>query len=355
MALSSAIEWTEATWQVTSGCSRVSEGCRHCYAETMANRIAGMAKADIAKGRDPKGKRSYLNVIGDNGQWNNRIELLPQNLQIPLKRKAPTVWFVNSMSDLFHEGVPFEFVDKVFAVMALTPQHTYQILTKRPERMAEYLRTVQDAGAKSDIFDHLMFMGRSLPTAPGAMSPNAESRFMWPLPNCWLGTSVEDQKRADERIPHLLRCPAAVRFLSCEPLLGPVNIFQSFGFSRRNPDKEIEADDSVRSKRLIDWCIVGGESGAGARDCDVSLVQSLIGQCKALGIDIFIKQLGAKVYDENTTSAAHFEPDECWPDGTKTDYHRVLLKDHKGGDMAEWPVAMRLRQMPSPAGSAVRS
>jgi protein gp37 len=210
--------------------------------------------------------------------------------------------FVNSMSDLFHEAVPFEFVNEVFAVMSMTPQHTYQILTKRPERMAKYM---------------LLRMGRR------------------PLPNVWLGTSVENQTTADERIPHLLRCPAAVRFLSCEPLLGPIS------FSVKCPP---EYQPHIRHDR-IGWVITGGESGPGARPCNVEWIRSIVLRCKAAQVPVFVKQLGAKPYDPS------------WHGNGTTTGSAMNLNDSKGGDPDEWSDDLRVREMPvantAQAGGAV--
>ena len=264
--MKSKIEWTDQTWNPTTGCSKVSEGCRNCYAEKRSARFASTP-----------GK--YLGVT-TNGKFNGTLRLHDDVLDIPLRRRKPTMYFVNSMSDLFHEKVPFEFIDRVFAVMALTPQHTFQILTKRPERMAEYM-------GRDEIWegwrDHM-------PGADAWQKRERQDRLPEPidgsfyLPNVWLGTSVEDQKSADERVPHLLRCPAAVRFLSVEPLLGALNL-EVLTFS-----KGIRGTCLIGAPNAIDWVIAGGESGPGARPCDVEWIRSIIAQCKAADVPCFVKQ-----------------------------------------------------------------
>ena len=237
MGQNSKIEWTDTTWNPTVGCRSYSPGCANCYAERMSKRLAAMATADISAGKDPGLKANYLRVINDAGRWNNSVFGVQDALTKPFGWKKPRQVFVNSMSDLFYgddadsraaaskgtpfEPVPFNFIDQVFSVMALCPQHTFQILTKRPERMAEYLSDYRSPmGMKVD--ENVWKLAACMDGArfAAAYKPRINDTGAWPLPNVWLGTSVENQKIADERIPHLLRCPAAVRFLSCEPLLG---------------------------------------------------------------------------------------------------------------------------------------
>jgi protein gp37 len=327
------IEWAESVWNPVTGCTVLSPGCSKCYAMRMASRLEAMGKPQY-QGTTKKVNRLPV--------WAGKINLIESALTIPLKRQKPTVWFVNSMSDLFHEAVAFEYVDRVFAVMALCPQHTFQVLTKRSERMAEYVadRSTPGSGAYVGGASRTLVGGyeqvlrhvyRMEPATQETLTPHDFIK-RWPLPNVWLGTSVEDQKRADERIPHLLRCPASVRFLSCEPLLGPIDI------------RPWLSD--------LDWVIEGGESGFGARRYDVSWGRFLQTQCRQAEVAYFRKQMGAYVYDDHTTSACSFPPEMCWPEGTKTDYHRIMLKDSKGGKMEEWPPDMRCRQFPTPAGKA---
>ncbi len=291
----SAIEWTQETWNPVAGCTKVSTGCANCYAESMSVRLAGMARADRKKGKDPGRKANYLDVVAD-GRWTGRMVCDETALNIPLHWKNPRRIFVNSMSDLFHEGVPFEFIDKVFAMMALCPQHTFQVLTKRPERAAEYLQTLAEAGSDAQIIEHLEY-ALSETGAPDDGIPMGGTR--WPLHNVHLGTSVENQATADERIPHLLRCPAAVRWLSCEPLLGRIDLgvvgCHAVGVNIYKFPIWIVGGGGgspVEYKSRIDWVVVGGESGPGARPCNPDWIRSLRDQCRAADVPFFFKQWG---------------------------------------------------------------
>lgn len=229
------IEWTDTVWNPTTGCTKVSEGCRNCYAFELHDRRHKAWK----DGNWANAPKQYHKSFSG-------IQLFPDRLDMPFSWKKPRRVFVNSMSDLFHEEVPFTFIEYVFATMALAKQHTFQVLTKRPERMLEF-------------FKKCVFNGHY---------PGYE-----PLPNVWLGTSVENQKAADERIPLLLDTPAAVRFLSCEPLLGTVDLGCDTG-------------------REIHWVITGGESGQNARPMHQDWARSLRDQCQDKGIPFFFKQWG---------------------------------------------------------------
>lgn len=352
----SNIEWTESTWNPIAGCTPVSPGCLNCYAATMANRLHGMTLA----GRKVPGYESPpITSLRDGRQvFNGTVRLLPERLDEPLKRRTPTIWFVNSMSDLFHESVPFEYIDRVFAVMALCPRHTFQVLTKRAERMAEYLNrreiskawtpSVRFGDGGSDAAKWKTPCDRVYSTAWEMKGKDAAPSLVWPLPNVWLGISAEDQTRLDERLVHLLAFPAAVRFLSCEPLLGPINL-----------------PGDVR-RRGLGWVIIGGESGPKARPCRVRWISHLVNQCSRLKIPAFVKQLGGFVVDRN--DAGFDAEDWTEEDGTPVEKSawpcsvldvepldpmmyqgapvRVRLADRKGGDMREWPMDLRVRDMP---------
>ena len=259
----------------------------------------------------------------------------PDRLDAPLRWRKPRKVFVNSMSDLFHDAVPDEFIDRVFAVMALAPQHTFQILTKRPERMRDYmLRLAGTPGCADQVSEAARAMGRSI-------------TFMsWPLPNIWLGVSCEDQKTADERIPLLLDTSAAVRFLSCEPLLGPIDMRIA----------TFNGADSIESLEGIHWVIAGGESGPGARPCDVAWVRSIVEQCKDAKVACFVKQLGAKpvARDRWDMTEEQFVALDASEDGwSEADGPVVLrLRDRKGGDPSEWPEDMRVREFPQSGGGS---
>ena len=225
MADRSGIEWTEATWNPTTGCDKTSPGCDNCYALALAKRLRAMGQPKYQRDGDPRtsGPGFALTVHED-------------TLAAPYKWKSPRVIFVNSMSDLFHPDVPLDFIQRVFTVMAETPQHTYQVLTKRSKRLA----------AVADEID-------------------------WP-DNVWMGVSVETERYAF-RLDHLRDVPATVRFVSAEPLLGPL------------PDLDLTA---------IDWLIAGGESGPNARPMDESWVRDIRDQCGSAGVAFFFKQWGGR-------------------------------------------------------------
>ena len=239
MATNTKIEWTEVTWNPVTGCTKVSAGCQHCYAERMARRLSAMGQA------------RYRNGF--------RVTLQEDLLALPLRWRQPRLVFVNSMSDLFHEEVPLAFIRRVFATMAACPQHTFQILTKRSQRLCEI----------ASLLD-------------------------WP-PNVWMGVSVENAQ-AQTRIGDLRHVQAGVRFLSCEPLLGPLDALHLEG---------------------IQWVIVGGESGPQARPMQHAWVESILRQCRTAGVAFFFKQwggvrkdlrgreLGGHVYSDMPTVRAH--------------------------------------------------
>lgn len=249
------IEWADRTWNPVSGCTKISAGCKYCYAESIAERFGGPA---------------YPNGFG--------ITLRPHRIDDPKKWKKPARVFVNSMSDLFHEDIPPEFLEECLEVMRDCPQHTFQILTKRPEQMLKTMWAWYDCDCENCT------MGNGCGF----------------LPNIWLGVSVESQKVID-RIDRLREAPAAVRFLSLEPLLGPV-----------------EADFTG-----IDWVIIGGESGPKARSLELSWVRDIIDQCRRDGAAVFVKQLGSR--------------------HAKNHYH---VNHPKAGDPLEWPVEIRIREFP---------
>lgn len=251
----SKIEWTETTWNPIIGCSRVSEGCRHCYAERMAARLAANPATPEYRGI------AESTAVGP--RWTGDVRLVTSRLDLPMHWAKPRLVFVNSMSDLFHEKLTFAAIEAVFEVMRRTPQHTYQVLTKRPRKMADFVRWCKDC--------HL---------AVGDA---------WPLPNVWGGVSVENQAAADERIPWLLQCGFNVSFLSCEPLLGPlalrtVDDFSDVGHGR--------GWLSTYQGTTVNWVIVGGESGPGARPMHPDWVEGIRAQCKLAGVPFFFKQWG---------------------------------------------------------------
>ncbi|HVB68009.1 MAG TPA: phage Gp37/Gp68 family protein [Acetobacteraceae bacterium] len=274
MAETTGIEWTDATWNPVRGCTRVSEGCRGCYAETLTARFSGPGLWG----------HGFAERTASGPRWTGKVELIPERLAVPLHWKGPRRIFVNSTSDLFHESLPDAAIDQVFSVMAQCPQHTFQALTKRAARMANYLR---DPTRGDKIYERLAEMASE--REEFALVP-----LPWPLPNLWLGVSCEDQEAADERIPHLLRVPARVRFLSCEPLLGAIELgqWQEEGFYL-NYLRGLLGGPSDTSIPRIDWVIAGGESGTHARPMHPDWARSLRGQCAAACVPFFFKQWGA--------------------------------------------------------------
>lgn len=300
MSAQTGIEWTDATWNPVRGCTRVSEGCRNCYAEVMAARFSkpgqwGHGFAEIVT--RPGG--------GIDHRWTGKVALAEDKLEVPLRWKHPRRIFVNSTSDLFHENLPDEAIDRIFAVMALCPQHTFQILTKRPERMREYFAAPT---RRTSIAHRVWDIGR-------VRRPSAETM---PLPNVWLGTSCEDQAAADARIPHLLATPAAIRFLSIEPMLGLIDLIKLRlaipieGFTHFNALSAIGKYGDANGQ-LLNWVICGGESGPGARPMHPDWARLLRDQCTAAGVPFFFKQWGE--WAPCLISAPH-DPDceHVWPD-----------------------------------------
>lgn len=309
MGAKTGIEWTDATWNPIIGCSRVSEGCRNCYAEGIAGRF-GKGKETVYSG--------LTQIVNGRAVWTGKIAETKQLLQ-PLSWRKPKRVFVNSMSDLFHENVSDELRDRIFAVMALCPQHIFQVLTKRPERMLEYLR-VEDRATY--LYDEIIDMadwnhspketvaaveralektGEKQNCGPGWLSEKDSFIFMpkiavWPLPNVWLGVSVENQAAADERIPLLLQTPAAVRFISAEPLLGPVELWRACGaVDAVNAAPDLRTALGIISPlagKKLEWVICGGESGQHARPMDPDWARSLRDQCTTSGVPFFFKQWG---------------------------------------------------------------
>jgi protein gp37 len=244
------IEWTDKTWNPLTGCTKVSPGCDNCYAHTMHERFNGPGSFDT-------------------------ITLHPERLTQPLKWRKPAKVFVNSMSDLFHKDVPDQYIADVFTVMAVADRHTFQVLTKRPSRM----RSLLSSPRWSEL------LTRDPNVWPSDIDPEL------PLPNVWLGVSVEDQHWADIRIPALLDTPAAVRFLSCEPLIGPVDLDLKW---LNGPDDDEHCDCANGGGcSVIDWVIVGGESGPGARPMHPDWARTIRDDCETNDVAFLFKQWGA--------------------------------------------------------------
>ena len=303
--VNTTIEWTDKTWSPITGCTKVSPGCLNCYAETIAKRFqhdGPFVPWTVAAQRAARPQEGVPTGLGY-----QPITLHADRMNAPLHWRKPSRVFVNSVSDLFHEDVPEQFIAQCFGVMLSCPQHTFQVLTKRPERMQAFM-----TGYWADHFKDVSGFG------------------VWPPPNVWLGVSVENQRYANERIPILAQVPAAVRFLSCEPLLGPVNLGS---WIRHYPG----------GPAPISWCICGGESGPHARPMDLAWARGIVAQCREAGVACFVKQLGAHPYDamplfDWTGQATGNVRQDDW-----------LMKSGKGGDMSEWPEDLRIRQFPQEA------
>ncbi len=280
----------------------------------------------------------------------------PERLEQPLRWRKPRRVFVNSMSDLFHEDVPDEFRDKVFAVAALAPHHTFQILTKRPAEMLRYLTD------ETLVHRHGATCAGTVEAIATAIYDlrNDAPDVTWPLPNVHLLVSCEDQQRLDERVPDLLATPAAVRGVSLEPLLGPIDCGEFLpGYPREYVLPPGPGQDKSNCYRFLDWIVVGGESGPGARPCNVEWIRSIVAQCKSAGVPLWVKQLGSIVIDRNDAGFYGEEP-HAWPDGAepedwgeyRQDYQgapvRVHLEDRKGSDPSEWPEDLRVQELPRP-------
>lgn len=262
------IEWTDETWNPVTGCTKVSTGCKHCYAERMWQRLSAPNM--------PYHGRAFTDV-----------QCHPERLEQPLHWKKPRRIFVNSMSDLFHESVPFNFIDEVFAIMALADKHQFQILTKRHERMLKYFGPSNELhGITRDAL--VEGLAQSTYHKRTGDDPSMWLAVHWPLPNVWLGVSVENQETANERIPLLLQTPAVVRFVSAEPLLGPIDL-ALFGTL---PESICSGYGMVYDQ--LHWVIAGGESGPGARPMHPNWARNIRDQCKDAGVPFFMKQMGGK-------------------------------------------------------------
>jgi len=336
------IAWTDQTWNPIRGCSRVSEGCRHCYAETVAARFSwpaqrGAPNVETGEIEGGRGAGPYHGLATAKG-WTGEVRLIEEHLADPLRWKRPRRVFVNSMSDLFHERVPDEWIDRIFAVMALSPRHTFQVLTKRPERMRAQLH-------RRGMYDGVLRAAEDLRRAfPRTTRAPVSDPTLHGLPNVWLGVSVEDQRTADERIPLLLETPAAVRFVSYEPALEPVDFL---GLINRRCKTEHPFQASCRlvehGQTGIDWLIVGGESGPGARWFEIEWARSTIAACRAAGVACFLKQLGARPCDGFVEGA---QPSAAGPLERAMVPVPLRLAARKGGDPAEWPEDLRVREFP---------
>jgi len=283
------ISWTDETWNPVVGCSKVSTGCDNCYAEKMAHRLSHM------------GQEKYRRVITDGkGPWNGDTYCDEAVLDKPLHWNNPRKIFVCSMGDLFHETVPFEFIDKVLAAIALYPKHTFQVLTKRPNIMLKYSQAEIDGVDTRTRIAIIAEHESRLRVDGGGREYAYFDMKLLPLTNLWLGITAENQKAADKRTPILLQIPAAVRFVSIEPCLGGVDLGRFVNLPEPNA--------------ILDWVVVGCESGSKRRECKLEWVRNIVQQCRAADVPVFVKQLS--------------------------------INGKVNKDMSEWPEDLQIREYP---------
>lgn len=318
MADHTHIEWTDATWNPITGCSVVSPGCTNCYAMRLAGTRLQHHPSRAGLTKDTKTGPVWTGEVRFNEQW----------LDQPLKWKRPRRIFVCAHGDLFAEGVPDEWIDRVFAIIDLAQQHTFQVLTKRADRMRSYIRH------RYELPDHIIAFYRD-------DAGNGPGRGWQPPKNVWLGVSAEDQKRADERIPDLLATPAAMRFVSAEPLIGPIDFWKYLrALCNRCPPWEVPCRIGCEHCSQLDWIIVGGESGPDARPMHPAWARSIRDQCAAAGTAFFFKQWGAwlpwhhfmSAYIADDPEQTRFSTME-WDDGRWRDVGRPQWCDEADGNI----------------------
>jgi len=336
---SNLIRYRDSEGRTVHGCIKISAGCANCYASAWSARgLTGETNGAFTAKR--------------------QATLTPyfEAQRILRTRVTGKRIFVGDMTDVFGEWVPDALLDRMFAVFALRPDLTFQLLTKRPERMREYMVDP----------DRYTCVDEAAAAISGESGVGVITR--WPLPNVWLGVSVEDQAAADERIPALLDTPAAVRSLSCEPLLEPVDLEPWLRrVATSGPGWRMTGGSAMAIADIVlDWVIVGGESGPGARPCDVGWIRDIVGQCRAAEVPVFVKQLGAWGPCQKLPSGVGcfvragdvvLAPDgKAWPvradltcegEGMGAAYRKGVYRDRKGGDPDEWPEDLRVREFPS--------
>jgi len=333
-----AIEWTDVTWNPVRGCSRVSEGCRNCYAERFAARFSRDAFRD---GMDhcPAGPfQGFARNTTNGPRWTGKVALIPEKLAEPLRWRKPRRVFVNSMSDLFHESLSDRDVAKVFSAMRFAPRHTFQVLTKRPARMLEWFSKCGNGGGLGWI-THNNTEPEKAYRGTGVIVGESDR---WPLPNVHLGVSVENQATAELRILDLLNTPAAVRYVSYEPALALVDFTRLSIVPPKPPygpgvwlnalTGHVEGPDDVLPR--LDWLIIGGESGPRARPMDLAWARKAVRQAKEAGIPVFVKQLGT-AWARERGIRWHSQHAYRWN------------ANRKGGNPSEWPEDLRVREFPS--------
>jgi protein gp37 len=347
MSNKTGISWTDATWNPVRGCSRVSEGCRNCYAERVAARFSGTGQPYEGLARMYKPTEVVAEFRDElpleakaRPRWTGEVRMVQEHLGDPLRWRKPRRIFVNSMSDLFHEKLTNEQIAAVFGVMAACPQHTFQVLTKRSERMCEWFRWVQlesESPLSTCGREWISAMAVPVTSRSGAGRAVIGPAAVWPLSNVWLGVSVENQAAADERIPDLLQTPAAVRFLSCEPLLVPLYLTPYLaGIATRGT---IAQDGTLHSMPHppLDWVIAGCESGPGARGCDVTWLRVLRDQCAAAEVPFFLKQAREQARVSNQLRGVHHDDGVSTGPGSKNKGGIIELPYLDGVQHAAFP------------------
>jgi protein gp37 len=338
----SSIEWTDQTWNPVRGCTAVSPGCEHCYAMGIAARFSGPGLAYEGLARFSPRRRLP--------QWTGDVRFVPEKLDEPLHWRKPSMVFTNSQSDLFHNGFTNDQIAAVFGVMSAASKHTFQVLTKRAKRMREWFAWAEKRGhdgAKyfpDDPLDWRIHQMLNVAARKAGAKVPSHHGGAWPLPNVWLGVSAEDQERADERIPELLATPAAVRWVSVEPQLGPVSLRVSW--------------THVTPGSRLHWIVQGGESGPGARPFDLAWARSLRDECKETGVAYFLKQLGSNAVGKcerctgdgiDPVRVDGADPEWCSRCGgaaQSLDAGPLKFPSKKGGDWSAWPEDLRVREYP---------
>lgn len=354
MGAKTGIAWTDSTWNPIRGCSVVSPGCKNCYAQTMANRYSGPGLP-------------YEGLVNSTGHWNGVIRVVDKAMDQPLRWHAARKIFVNSMSDLFHHNVSLFTIDEIFAVMAMAQHHYFQVLTKRPATMLKYLRNPKCADSIADLiierwgekYSHKGpfakdASGDRLATSTAAgVAEGIRKGWRWPLPNVWLGVSAENQETADERIPILLQVPAAIRWVSYEPALGRIDFDRECVVPRDGERVVVRwlggsYTGALPRARGLDWIVVGGESGGGARPFDIGWARDTVKACRHAGVACFVKQLGAKPYDLAASRYAdHGEINQGTAEQAWVQTLSHTVRHRSGGDMNEWPVDLRVQAFPA--------
>ncbi len=319
MSDQTAISYLDATWNPTTGCTPVSAGCVNCWAKRMAERM--WPTQYVGAGTYPwRGKdHPWVHPPHERGRTFADVMCHEDRLSVPLHWRKPRRIGVSFMGDLFHQAVPDWFIARVFATMNEADQHTYLLLTKRPERMLAFSRECA-----------------SLASVPGS----------WPMPNVWVGASVENQAAADQRIPLLLQTPAARRWISVEPMLGPVDLLRWLPIRPMTVPQRYERVSGAAPE--VDWVVAGGESGPHARPADVAWFRSIVEQCKAAGVPCYVKQVGS--------SPCYFAPlgwcgGDSWALETRPGDDRFFprLTSRSGANPEEWPPDLRVQELPDAA------